>query len=164
MKKLNVKELCLLLLPVAALGLVGFCLHGRIYEPAERITRVYNDGQQIVVEGQLNTPHDLLLTTNQGQPCWTSSVDPKTGTFKAFIKPSQQIPFGNGSFGRGFIFKGSGGQANIAITKGGPMPYGAFILRDNNKLTQQEGIFTVADIKQGNGTLLPVCIQLKAKL
>jgi len=56
------------------------------------------------------------------------------------------------------IFQAWGTRHYIAITPGGPVPYGEVVLRPNSGITNENGTFTLADIRQTNGALIPVSI------
>jgi hypothetical protein len=55
------------------------------------------------------------------------------------------------------IFEAWGNRRNIALTPGG-FAHGEVVIRPNSMIVQDHGAFTFADIRQTNGTMVPVSI------
>ena len=79
----------------------------------------------------------------------------------ATVEASSQVKMKDGSMGRRLIFQAWSVRHNIAITPDGPVPYGEVVVRPNSGITKENGTFTFADIRQTNGTLIPVSIRVR---
>jgi hypothetical protein len=91
-----------------------------------------------------------------------SSTGPQAGTaVSATVEGSNEIRLEDGSLGRGFIFRAGGSTTYVAITPGGPVPWGEFVMRDNRNVTGIGATATFADIRKADGTLVPVSVGVR---
>ncbi len=86
-------------------------------------------------------------------------------TTLATLEVSDQIEMEDGSLGRGMIFTKSTGGASakkfLAVTEGGPLPYGQVKIRDATTIVQTADTVTLADIETPNSDLVPISIRLE---
>jgi hypothetical protein len=92
-----------------------------------------------------------------------SVYESQAGPVTATVEASSQIRLDDGSVGKGFILRAGGSTVNVAITPGGPVPFGELVFRLDRNITARDGVHTFADIRQPDGTLVPVSITLRRK-
>ena len=125
---------------------------------AEGITAVRTEKGRAVIEAELDPSTGLRVFVGQESPHWTTWVN-KVTNLTATVEASSQIRLQDGSFGKGFIFRCGNSIHYVAITQGGPVPFGELTFRDNEKVSRSGGIFTFADIRKPDGTLVPVSVR-----
>jgi predicted Ser/Thr protein kinase len=151
---------------VPAMG-IGYLLLS--YSPTERIVRrespnrvleVRCEGPKAYVQAELDDRHDLHLFIGNDALGWSAQQTGSTSV-TATVEASSQIKMEDGSMGRGLIFQAWGSRHYIAISPEGPVPHGEVVFRTNPMITQKDGTFTFADIRQANGMLIPVSIRVR---
>ena len=125
---------------------------------AAGITAVRTDKGRAVIEAELDPSTMLRVFVGQESPHWTTWVN-KVTNLTATVEASSQIRLQDGSFGKGFIFRCYATIQYVAITQDGPVPFGELTFRDNEKVSRSGGIFTFADIRKSDGTLVPVSVR-----
>jgi hypothetical protein len=125
---------------------------------AAGITAVRTDKGRAVIEVELDPSTGLRVFVGQESPHWTTWVN-KVTNLTATVEASSQIRLQDGSFGKGFIFRCYATIQPVAITQDGPAPFGELTFRDNEKVSRSGGIFTFADIRKSDGTLVPVSVR-----
>ena len=125
-------------------------------QPVPQITSVDNVGHKVIINAQTDGTKQMALLI--GKDRWQSG---KQGVIVASFEPSNEMRLENGATGHGFSFKvgGAGSSGTFYIN----IPYGQIVLRKNAQVSQQGGVFTIADIKQADGKLIPVTVQLADK-
>ena len=124
------------------------------------ISSVRTDGRKATIEARLAAGEELWLFIGGESLGWSMS-NAKPGAIETSVRASDQIKLDDGSLGKGLIFEGKYGVANVAITPGGPVPFGELVIRDNSRITQSNGVYTFADVHQEDGTLVPVSIRVR---
>jgi serine/threonine protein kinase len=126
------------------------------------ISGVHCDSGKATIEYEIDDAHELFLFVGAGSRGWSVWY---TGTTSAIatVEASDQIKMEDGSLGRGFIFQVKGTRHYIAITPDGPVPFGELVFREDANVTENEGTFTFADIRQSDGTLIPVSIRVRPR-
>jgi hypothetical protein len=104
--------------------------------------------------------HELFVFVGNGFPGWAARRG-VTHTGQATVEASDQIRMEDGSKGRGFVFVAGGVRAFVAIAPGGSVPLGTLVLRQDADITEANGTFTFADIRQEDGTRVPVCVRVR---
>ena len=129
----------------------------RLASSPSRIEQVFNDGQKIVINGQTNGKSQLSLVI--GQLHWTANGS-RPDQFTACLEPSSDIPRGQDSVRKGFVF--NVGSNRFYVAEGHPVA-GQLVLRKNSQIDRQGDDFIVADMLQKDGRKVPVVVQLRAK-
>ncbi len=124
------------------------------------VSEVRCDGRKASIQAELDNLHDLRLFIGSDALGWSFQHTGSTSV-TATVEASSQIKMEDGSMGRGLIFQAWGSRAYIAITPEGPVPYGEVVFRQNSRITNDNGNFTFADIRQSDGTLVPVSIRVR---
>ena len=136
---------------------------GTVREPkAGGISKVQMDAQKATIDAEVDAGQELLVFIGDGTLGWSFS-QPGAAAVTATVEPSSELRLDDGSLGKGFIIRTSRGVANVAITPGGSVPFGEFVLRPASALSSKDGIYTVADIHQPDGTRVPVSVRIRAK-
>ena len=126
----------------------------------DRITEVRCEGQKAIISAELDSEHGLRLFIGNEALGWTSSHT-GSGPVTATVEASDEIKVADGSSVRGLVFLAWGVRHNIAITPNGSVPYGEVVFRADSRITKENGTFTFADIRQSDGTLVPVSIHVR---
>jgi hypothetical protein len=124
-----------------------------------RVLEVRCEGRKADIRAELDDLHDLHLFIGSNALGWSSWYAGWTSV-TATVEASDQIKLEDGSMGHGLIFQVRGTRHNIATTPEDPVP-GEVVFRPNSMITQMDGTFTFADIRQTNGTLIPVSIRVR---
>jgi len=127
---------------------------------SNRVAEVRCEGPKAYIRAELDDLHDLRLTIGSDALGWSSQYTGSTSV-TATVEAYSQIKMEDGSMGRGLIFQAWGTRHYIALTPEGSVPYGEVVFRSNSLITQKDGTFTFADIRQTNGTLIPVSIRVR---
>jgi serine/threonine protein kinase len=136
---------------------------GTVREPkAGGISKVQMEAQKATINAEVDAGQELLVFIGDGTLGWTFS-QPGAAAVTATVEPSSGLRLDDGSLGKGFVIRTSGGVANVAITPGGPVPFGEFVIRPASAVSSSDGIYTVADIHQPDGTRVPVSVRIRAK-
>ncbi len=123
--------------------------------------KVRTEKQRAVIEAQVHPNQELRVFIGDESLGW-SATGPQTGVaISATVEASSEIRLDDGSLGKGFIFRAGGRTMNVAITPGGPVPFGEFVIRDESKVTGKAGTATFADIRKPDGTLVPVSVGVR---
>jgi hypothetical protein len=124
-----------------------------------RVVEVRNGGPKTAIRAELDDAHELCLMTG-GMPLGSPARQPGSTSAVATVEVSSALRFADGNqWGRELIFEAWGVRRTNAINTGSPNPYDRPVgLRPNGGITCQNGIFTFADIRQTNGTLVPVSV------
>ena len=128
---------------------------------AGEISKVNTDRQRATIEARVDAGQELRVFIGDGSLGWSVSQPTKAAALTAMVEASSQIRLDDGSQGKGFIFRVGGNTIYVAITPGGPVPFGEFILRDDRKVSSKNSIFTFADIRKPDGTLVPVSVRIR---
>jgi hypothetical protein len=80
-----------------------------------------------------------------------------TATVEAF----HQVKLADGTLGNRLSFQAWSVRHNIAITPNGPVPYGEVVFREDANVTDEDGTLTFADIRQADGTLVPISVRVR---
>ena len=126
------------------------------------VSEVRCDGRKAYIQAELDDLHELQLIIGSDALSWSAQRTGSTST-TATVEAADQIKVDNGSTGHGLVFQAWSVRHNIAITPDGPLPYGEVVFRTNSMITQKDGTFTFADIRQANGTLVPVSIRVRPR-
>jgi hypothetical protein len=129
-------------------------------ESPNRVSQVRCEGRKAYIQAELDDLHDLRLTIGSDALGWSSQHTGSTSV-TATVEASSQIKMEDGSMGRGLIFQAWGSRHYIAFTPEGPVPYGEVVFRPNSMITQKDGTFTFADIRQADGTLVPISVRVR---
>jgi serine/threonine protein kinase/formylglycine-generating enzyme required for sulfatase activity len=140
--------------------------------PNGTITSVRTDGQKATVTARLGDGQELLVFVGQEKLGWSVGGIPRAASMSETIietvESSSQMRLEDGSFGKGLVLRTvlrtGTDTAYVAITPDGPVPYGEVVFRDNPAITVADGVFTFADIRQPDGTLVPVSARVRAAL
>ena len=127
---------------------------------AGTISKVVPDRQKATITAQLDKGQELLVFIGEESLGWSSS-QAKAAAITATVEASNEIKLDDGSLGKGFIFRTSAGTTYVAITPGGPVPFGDLEFRAGSKVDTKDGIYTFADIRKKDGTLVPVSIRVR---
>ena len=128
-------------------------------ESPNRVLEVRCEGRKADIQAELDDRHDLHLSIGNDALGWSSQHTGSTSV-TATVEASSQIKMADGSIGRGLVFQAWGSRHYIPITPEGPVPYGEVVFRPNSR-ANESGSFTFADIRQANGTLIPVAIGVR---
>lgn len=133
-------------------------------EPQRRneVLEVRCEGPKAYIRAECDDLHDLLLFIGSDALGWSAQQTGSTSV-TATVEASNQMSLADGSLGSGLIFQAWGIRHNIAITPDDPVPYGEVVFRPNSRITNENGTFTFADIRQANGTLVPVSIRVRPR-
>ena len=123
------------------------------------VSEVRCDGRKAYIQAELDDLHELQLIIGSDALSWSAQRTGST-SMTATVEAADQIKMDDGSTGHGLVFQAWSVRHNIAITPDGPVPYGEVVFRTNSMITQKDGTFTFADIRQANGTLVPVSIRV----
>ena len=136
---------------------------GTVREPkAGGISKVQMEAQKATIDAEVDAGQELLVFIGDGTLGWSFS-QPGAAAVTATVEPSSGLRLDDGSLGKGFVIRTSGGVANVAITPGGPVPFGEFVIRPASAVSSSDGIYTVADIHQPDGTRVPVSVRIRAR-
>jgi hypothetical protein len=122
------------------------------------VTAVRTDKGKAVIEAELDASTALRVFVGQESPHWTTWVNEVTN-LTATVAASSRIRLEDGSLGKGFLFSCGNGTHYVAITQDSPVPFGELTFRDNAKVSRSGGIFTFADIRKPDGSLVPVSVR-----
>ena len=118
-------------------------------------------GQRVVIETNSAKATSLYIGDNK----WGSSRIRNGEKALVTLELSDQIRLEDWSLGHGMIFaKGTGDSINkqfLAITKQGGLPYGRATMRDIDAFVKTHNSVTCADIKQADGSLIPISLRLE---
>lgn len=126
------------------------------------VLEVRCEGPKASVRAELDDLHELRLFIGSDALGWSAQEAGSTSVI-ATVEASNQMKRADGSWGSGLIFQAWGVRHNIAINPDGPVPYGEVVFRPNSRITNENGTFTFADIRQANGTLVPVSIRVRPR-
>jgi serine/threonine protein kinase len=127
-----------------------------------RVLEVRCEGPKASIRTELDDLHELHLFIGSDALGWSASQTGST-SLTATVEASNQMSLADGSLGSGLIFQAWGIRHNIAITSDGPVPYGEVVFRPNSRITNENGTFTFADIRQANGRLVPVSTRVRPR-
>lgn len=124
------------------------------------ISKVQTDKQRATIDARLDAGEELRVFIGDESLGWSAS-QAKPGAITATIEASSKIRLDDGSLGTGFTFRTGGGTAYVAITPGGPVPFGELVFRTDKKVSVKDGIYTIADIRTRDGVLVPVSVRVR---
>ena len=124
------------------------------------VLEVWREGPKAFIQAELDDAHELRLFVGTESLGWSSQHTGSTSV-TATVEASSQIKMEDGSMGRGLIFQAWGSRHYIALTPEGSVPFGEVVFRDKSQITNENGTFTFADIRQTNGTLIPVSVRVR---
>jgi hypothetical protein len=127
---------------------------------AGAISKVHTDKQKATIDARLDAGQELRVFIGDESLGWSAS-QPKAAAVTAIIEASSQIRLDDGSLGRGFTFRAGGSTTYVAITPGGTVPFGELVFRTESKVSAKDGIYTFADIRKPDGTLVPVSVRVR---
>ncbi len=127
-----------------------------------RVSEVRCEGSKAYIRAELDDLHDLHLFIGRDTLGWSARQAGST-SLTATLEASDQIKLDDGSMWHGLIFQAWSVRHYIAITPDGPVPFGEVVFRENTNVTENEGTFTFADIRQADGTLIPVSIRVRPR-
>jgi len=127
---------------------------------AGAISKVHTDKQSVTIEARLDAQQELRVFIGDESLGWSAS-SPKAAAVTATVEASTQIRLDDGSLGKGFIIRAVGGTTYVAITPGGPVPFGELVFRTDSKVSAKDGIYTFADIHKPDGALVPVSVRVR---
>ena len=123
--------------------------------------KVRTEKQRAIIDAQVQPNMELRVFVGDESLGW-SATGPQVGVaVNATVEGSNEIRLDDGSTGKGFVFRAGGSTTNVAITPGGPVPFGEFVIRDDSKVTGNDGTATFADIRKPDGTLVPVSVGVR---
>ena len=133
-------------------------------EPQRRneVLEVRCEGPKASIRAELDDLHELHLFIGSEALGWSAQQTGSTSVI-ATVEASSQLKLADGSLGSGLVFQAWGVRHNIAINPDGPVPYGEVVFRPNSRITNENGTFTFADIRQAKGTLVPVSIRVRPR-
>ncbi|MBI1839757.1 MAG: hypothetical protein HYR88_02755 [Verrucomicrobia bacterium] len=123
--------------------------------------KVRTERQRAIIDAQVPPNMELRLFVGDDSLGWSAAVPQRGVAVSATVEGSHEIRLEDGSLGKGFIFRAGGSTTYVAITPGGPVPFGEFIIRDDSKVTRNDGTATFADIRKPDGMLVPVSIGVR---
>jgi len=126
-----------------------------------RVAEVRCEGAKAYIRAELDDLHELRLSIGSDALGWSARQTGSTSV-TATLEASDQIKLDDGSMGHGLIFQAWSVRHYIAITPDGPVPFGEMVFRENTNVTEKDGTFTFADIRQADGTLIPVSIRVRS--
>jgi hypothetical protein len=127
---------------------------------AGAISKVHTEKGKATIEARLDTKEEMRLFVGDESLGW-SVLQSKPGAVTATVEASTQIRLEDGSLGKGFIYRASGATSYVAMTPGGPIPFGELVFRDNSKVSAKDGTYTFADVRKPDGALVPVSIRVR---
>ncbi len=127
-----------------------------------RILEVRCEGPKAIIRAECDDLHVLRLFFGNDNLGGWSAGHAGGITNPATVEASDQLKLEDGSLGRGLVFRTRSAVANIAITPDGPAPYGAVVFRPTAAIVNENDTFTFADLRQTNGTLIPVSIRVSS--
>jgi len=125
-----------------------------------RVWEVRCEGPKAYIRAELDDLHDLHLFIGSDVLGWSARQTGSTSV-TATVEASGQIKLEDGSMGHGLVFQAWGVRHSIAITPDGPVPFGELVFRENANITEKDGTFTFADIRQADGTLVPISVRVR---
>lgn len=128
---------------------------------AGAISMVHTDKQRATIEARIDAQQELRVFIGDESLGWSASQTKAAAAITAIVEPSSQIRLDDGSLGKGFTFRVGGSTTYVAITPGGPVPFGEFIIRADSKVSSKNGTFTFADIRKPDSTLVPVSVRIR---
>ncbi len=123
--------------------------------------KVRTEKQRAIIDAQVQPNMELRVFVGDESLGWSATGPQKGVAVSATVEASSKIRLDDGSLGKGFIFRVGGSTTYVAITPGGPVPFGEFVIRDDSKVTGNNGTATFADIHKPDGTLVPVSIGVR---
>ena len=126
---------------------------------AGAVSKVHTDKQGATIEARLDAQQELRVFIGDESLGWSTSS--KATALTATVEASTQIRLDDGSLGKGFIIRAGGSTTFVAITPGGPVPFGELVFRTDSKVSAKDGIYTFADIRKPDGTLAPVSVRVR---
>jgi len=127
--------------------------------PRNAVGAVHCTDRKAVIDYSVDADHELFLFVGSGYPGWSAGQGP--GPARATVEASDQVRLDDGSMGRGFVFVAGGVRTAVAITEGGPVPFGDLVFRPEGAITGQAGTFTFADLRQADGPLVPLSVGVR---
>ena len=130
---------------------------------ANSVLEVSSVGQKAHIRAELDDLHELRLFIGSDALGWSARRTGSTSVM-ATVEASGQVKLADGSSESGLVFQAWSVRHNIAMSPDGPVPYGEVVFRPTSRITNENGTFTFADIRQANGTLVPisVCVRLSS--
>lgn len=132
----------------------------RLARSAGAITNVHAEKQKVTIEARLDGRQELRVFVGEESLGWSMAAS-TAGEVTATVEASSQIRLENGSLGIGFIIRADGNTTWVAMTPGGPVPFGKLEFREDKDMTAQDGTWTFADIRQADGLLVPVSVKVR---
>jgi hypothetical protein len=154
-----------LLVPVLLITGFRFLSHSPTVETVRTVSpnhvlEVRCEGRKAYIQAELDDLHDLHLFIGSDALGWSAQQIGSTSV-TATVEASSQAKLADGSLGINLIFQAWSVRHNIAITPDGPVPYGEVVFRPNSMITNENGTFTFADIRQTNGAFIPVSVHVR---
>jgi serine/threonine protein kinase/signal peptidase I len=130
---------------------------------------VVTEGQKATITARLEKDQEFMVFVGRPEsPGWTTrhgfSLDPaasKTQTIIETVEALDRVRLQDGSYGKGFGIGSAQSMMHVAIIPDGPVPYGELIFRKNSDITETNGVFTFADIRKADGTLVPISARVR---
>ena len=159
-------------------------VEGRLDEASTLVLRIGEEKDKLFWEARRkDTPGSAMVRfSEEGAKRFWGDMAQSAGAFKAVVELSDKILMSDGKFATGFIYSVAisegaatekqnliGSMIYVPIPKtgslqdflarslaGDAMPFGQLSLREESKIVRKDGVVTFADIRKGDGTLVPV--------
>ena len=159
-------------------------VEGQLDEASTLVLRIGEEKDKLFWEARRKeTPGSAMVRfSEEGAKRFWGDKAQSAGAFKAVVELSDKILMSDGKFATGFIYSVAvsegaatekqsliGSMIYVPIPKtgslqdflarslaGDAMPFGELSLREESKVVRKDGVVTFADIKKGDGTLVPV--------
>ncbi len=135
----------------------------RIAPNAGVISKVRTEKGKATIEAQLDRQQELRVFVGEESLGWSVPAPKAGGAVTLVVEASNQIRLADGSLGVGLIMQSGGSTTFVAMTPGGPVPFGELEFRENRNITDEGGTYTFADIRKADGTLVPVSVKVRNK-
>ena len=122
---------------------------------------VRTEKQRAIIDAQVQTNMELRVFVGDESLGWSLPGSRTGGAVSATIETSSEIRLDDGSLGKGFIFRAADRTNYVAITPGGSVPFGEFIIRDHSQVIGIGATAIFADIRKPDGTLVPVSVGVR---
>lgn len=123
--------------------------------------KVRTEKQRAIIDAQVQPNMEWRVFVGDESLGWSATGPQKGVAVSATVEASSEIRLEDGSLGKGFIFRAGGSTTYVAITPGGPVPLGEFVIRDNSEVIGIDATAIFADIRKPDGTLVPVSIGVR---
>ncbi len=157
-------------------------VEGQLDEASTLVLRIGEEKDKLFWEARRkDTPGSAMVRfSEEGAKRFWGDKAQSAGVFKAVVELSDKILMSDGKFATGFIYSVAicegaaekqsliGSMIYVPIPKDGTlqdlarslagdaMPYGQLSLREEGKIARKDGVVTFADVRKGDGKLVPV--------